>query len=39
MFAATVTTNPASLQPIYAEVRQFHSLTGRLLFGTTVFVK
>lgn len=34
MFATTVTTNPAYLQPIYAEVRQFHALGGELLFGT-----
>jgi imidazolonepropionase-like amidohydrolase len=36
MFATTVTTNPAFLNPIYAEVRQFHSLGGTLLFGTDV---
>jgi len=36
MFATTVTTNPAYLNPIYAEVRQFHSLGGTLLFGTDV---
>ena len=34
MFATTVTTNPAYLEPIYAEVRQFHALGGELLFGT-----
>jgi imidazolonepropionase-like amidohydrolase len=36
MFATTVTTNPAYLEPIYAEVRQFHALGGELLFGTDV---
>jgi imidazolonepropionase-like amidohydrolase len=36
MFAITVTTDPAYLQPIYAEVRQFHALGGQLLFGTDV---
>ncbi len=36
MFATTVSTNPAYLQPIYAEVRQFHSFGGELLFGTDV---
>jgi imidazolonepropionase-like amidohydrolase len=36
MFAATVTTKPAYLDPIYAEVRTFHSLGGTLLFGTDV---
>lgn len=36
MFATTVTTNPAYLQPIYAEVRKFHSFGGQLLFGTDV---
>jgi imidazolonepropionase-like amidohydrolase len=36
MFATTVTTNPAYLDPIYAEVRQFHSLGGTLMFGTDV---
>jgi imidazolonepropionase-like amidohydrolase len=34
MFATTVTTDPAYLEPIYAEVRQFHALGGELLFGT-----
>ncbi len=28
MFATTVTTKPESLQPIYAEVREFHALGG-----------
>jgi imidazolonepropionase-like amidohydrolase len=36
MFATTVTRNPAYLDPIYAEVRQFHALGGQLLFGTDV---
>jgi len=36
MFATTVTKNPAYLDPIYAEVRQFHSLGGQLIFGTDV---
>jgi imidazolonepropionase-like amidohydrolase len=36
MFATTVTTNPAYLDPIYAEVRQFHELGGQLIFGTDV---
>jgi imidazolonepropionase-like amidohydrolase len=36
MFATTVTTDPAYLEPIYAEVRQFHALGGELLFGTDV---
>jgi imidazolonepropionase-like amidohydrolase len=36
MFATTVTTNPAYLDPIYAEVRQFHELGGTLIFGTDV---
>lgn len=36
MFRTTVTTNPAYLMPIYAEVQQFHSLGGDLLFGTDV---
>jgi len=36
MFATTVTTNPAYLDPIYAEVRLFHSLGGTLIFGTDV---
>jgi imidazolonepropionase-like amidohydrolase len=31
-----VTGNPAYLDPIYAEVRQFHSLGGQLIFGTDV---
>jgi imidazolonepropionase-like amidohydrolase len=36
MFATTVTTNPAYLDPIYAEVRQFHADGGQLIFGTDV---
>jgi len=36
MFATTVTTKPSYLDPIYAEVRQFHSLGGTLIFGTDV---
>ena len=36
MFATTVTTSPAYLDPIYAEVRQFHELGGQLIFGTDV---
>jgi imidazolonepropionase-like amidohydrolase len=36
MFATTVTKNPAYLDPIYAEVRQFHTLGGQLIFGTDV---
>jgi len=36
MFATTVTTNPSYLDPIYAEVRQFHELGGQLIFGTDV---
>ena len=36
MFATTVTTKPAYLQPIYAIVRQYRALGGELLFGTDV---
>ncbi len=36
MFATTVTTNPRYLDPIYAEVRQFHADGGQLIFGTDV---
>jgi imidazolonepropionase-like amidohydrolase len=36
MFSTTVTTNPAYLDPIYAEVHQFHALGGTLIFGTDV---
>jgi imidazolonepropionase-like amidohydrolase len=36
MFATTVTTNPAYLDPIYAVVRKFHQDGGNLMFGTDV---
>jgi imidazolonepropionase-like amidohydrolase len=36
MFATTVTKDPRYLDPIYAEVHQFHSLGGELIFGTDV---
>lgn len=36
MFATTASTDPAYLNPIYDEVRTFHSLGGTLLFGTDV---
>jgi imidazolonepropionase-like amidohydrolase len=36
MFATTVTKDPAYLDPIYAEVREFHGLGGQLIFGTDV---
>ena len=36
MFATTVTTKPEYLDPIYAEVKQFHLDGGQLLFGTDV---
>ena len=36
MFGTTVTKNPAYLDPIYAEVRQFHADGGQLIFGTDV---
>jgi imidazolonepropionase-like amidohydrolase len=36
MFGTTVTHNPAYLNPIYAEVKEFHTLGGELLFGTDV---
>jgi imidazolonepropionase-like amidohydrolase len=36
MFATTVTTKPAYLDPIYDEVRQFRALGGYLMFGTDV---
>ncbi len=36
MFGTTVTTQPAFLDPIIAEVRDFHALHGDLLFGTDV---
>ena len=36
MFGTTVTTDPKFLEPIFAEVRMFHGLGGRLMFGTDV---
>ena len=36
MFGTTVTEDPAYVDPIYAEVRQFHALGGQLIFGTDV---
>jgi imidazolonepropionase-like amidohydrolase len=36
MFATTASADPEYLNPIYAEVRQFHSLGGTLIFGTDV---
>lgn len=36
MFATTVTTDPEYLNPIYAEVREFHRQGGTLIFGTDV---
>ncbi len=36
MFGTTVTTDPKFLAPIEDEVRVFHGLGGRLLFGTDV---
>ncbi len=36
MFATTASSDPAYLDPIYAEVREFHSMGGILLFGTDV---
>jgi imidazolonepropionase-like amidohydrolase len=36
MFATTASTDPAFLNPIYAIVREFHSLGGDLMFGTDV---
>ncbi|MGA9670172.1 MAG: amidohydrolase family protein [Terracidiphilus sp.] len=36
MFASTVTTDSSYMDPIYAEVRQFHSIGGQLIFGTDV---
>ena len=36
MFQTTVTTKASYLDPIYAEVNQFHKLGGELLFGTDV---
>ena len=36
MFATTVTKDPRYLDPIYAEVGQFHADGGQLIFGTDV---
>lgn len=36
MFATTASSDPAYLNPIYAEVREFHAMGGTLLFGTDV---
>jgi imidazolonepropionase-like amidohydrolase len=36
MFSTTVTTDTHYMDPIYNEVRTFHSLGGTLLFGTDV---
>lgn len=36
MFASTVTTRPAYIDPIHAVVRRFHALGGEILFGTDV---
>jgi len=36
MFSTTVTTDPHYMDPMYDEVRTFHSLGGTLLFGTDV---
>jgi imidazolonepropionase-like amidohydrolase len=36
MFSTTVTTDPHYMDPICAEVQQFHQLGGTLLFGTDV---
>jgi imidazolonepropionase-like amidohydrolase len=36
MFSTTVTSDPHYMDPIYVEVRTFHSLGGTLLFGTDV---
>ncbi len=36
MFGTTVTSNPHYMDPIRAEVRQFHQLGGQLIFGTDV---
>ena len=36
MFASTVTNDPHYMDPICAEVNQFHQLGGTLLFGTDV---
>lgn len=36
MFLTTVTTDPHYMDPLYAEVREFHQMGGTLLFGTDV---
>ena len=36
MFATTGSKDPGFLNPIYAEVRQFHTTGGELIFGTDV---
>jgi imidazolonepropionase-like amidohydrolase len=36
MFTTTVTTDPHYMDPMRAEVQQFHQLGGTLLFGTDV---
>ncbi len=36
MFGTTVSPRASYLEPIYAEVREFHDLGGELLFGTDV---
>jgi imidazolonepropionase-like amidohydrolase len=36
MFTTTVTTDPHYMDPMRAEVQQFHQLGGMLLFGTDV---
>lgn len=36
MFTTTVTNDPHYMDPICAEVRQFHELGGQLIFGTDV---
>jgi imidazolonepropionase-like amidohydrolase len=36
MFATTVTTDTAWLNPIYSVVRRFHAMGGQFIFGTDV---
>ena len=36
MFATTASSDPKYLDPIYAEVREFHNQGGTLIFGTDV---
>jgi imidazolonepropionase-like amidohydrolase len=36
MFSSTVTSDPHYMDPMYAEVHEFHGLGGTLLFGTDV---